>query len=589
MDVTKRKYGVVRPMLARMGIAVVLEDEAQTFGQPRDGVISAFLHASATFVLQGDQFQPVGGKDTKQATELDHLPDLQKRKVGIRAELNLNTAFGPAFLYVFGAQAVELYSSWLCDNAGTAGADIFVSETSAFDMQGGVVGFTTGTSSVYVDSTNATLTNLTFAATVGDAIFAEGLFNPATVGVDNTLFMELYGDAANSLSVPVGDVSGVNSVGYNTTESGIGHAVFTPTGDPLLQGWDTPVVTDCSTLNAWLQEASPLVDAGNPAIFDVDGTTSDIGAYGGPWAWLVDSDGDGFFEDRDCDDGDSAIYTGATEVVGDGIDQDCDGVDLLDGDGDGFRYYEDCDDSDPAINPGEPEIAYDGIDQDCDGADLDDLDGDGFASDVVGGGDCDDTDPTINPGETDVWYDGVDSDCDGANDFDADGDGQDGDGGPDCDDDDPNIHPGATDIWYDGIDSDCDGANDYDADGDGHMSSDFTGDDCDDADPERHPDATDTPYDGIDQDCSGEDLIDVDGDGVVGDDIGGSDCDDTDPTVFPGAQEDFSDVDRDCDGYAGPTGIVSPRECSSLGPPRALWVFLLLLPLISRRQCRPER
>ena len=57
-------------------------------GRLRDGVISAFLYASATFVLQGDQFQPVGGKETKQATELDHLPDLQKRKVGIRAELN---------------------------------------------------------------------------------------------------------------------------------------------------------------------------------------------------------------------------------------------------------------------------------------------------------------------------------------------------------------------------------------------------------------------------------------------------------------------------------------------------------------------
>jgi hypothetical protein len=33
-----------------------------------------------------------------------------------------------------------------------------------------------------------------------------------------------------------------------------------------------------------LQAGSPLVDAGDPSIFDVDGTRSDIGAWGGPGA-----------------------------------------------------------------------------------------------------------------------------------------------------------------------------------------------------------------------------------------------------------------------------------------------------------------
>ena len=91
-------------------------------------------------------------------------------------------------------------------------------------------------------------------------------------------------------------------------------------------------------------------------------------------------------------------------------------------DGDGVTSENgDCDDNNSSISPSMTDIVGDGIDQNCDGLDGTDVDGDGFASVASGGDDCDDNSVDINSFVEDAWYDGVDSNCDGADDWDKDG------------------------------------------------------------------------------------------------------------------------------------------------------------------------
>ncbi len=150
----------------------------------------------------------------------------------------------------------------------------------------------------------------------------------------------------------------------------------------------------------------------------------------------VDGDGDGVTaDDGDCDDADSAVYTGRVEDC-DGKDNNCNGLvdeGQPDADSDGTADCLDVEDCDGVDNDGDGQVDEDFGDADhdgvadcvgselCDGLDNDgdgqvdegyDADGDGYTQ-CETPADCDDANPDANPGTAESEGDGVDNDCDG--------------------------------------------------------------------------------------------------------------------------------------------------------------------------------
>ncbi|PLX45411.1 MAG: hypothetical protein C0609_03130, partial [Deltaproteobacteria bacterium] len=280
-----------------------------------------------------------------------------------------------------------------------------------------------------------------------------------------------------------------------------------------------------------------------------------------------DNDNDGFDYPFDCNDANASVNPGAAEIIGDGIDNDCDGASTCyrDMDHDGYRHYIDtvdsrsdescdtingealssalidCDDMDASQNPGQEEIIGDGKDNNCDGTSIcyadSDRDGDRQQSGTINSTidescetvsgealfwapvDCNDFDGSIFSGAIELRCDGVDNNCNGTIDegrVDNDEDGV--DECSDCNDSDPDNFPGNFEIC-DAKDNDCDGVVDNglstDADDDGFYSPGSCASpstDCDDSDSSINPAAAEVIGDGVDSNCDEVEYCYQDGD-----------------------------------------------------------------------------
>lgn len=296
-------------------------------------------------------------------------------------------------LLVSATLAAELVGNSFCHNTGATGGAIQLvtesdltaqvlnnlfqantasSQGAAIAMSGGPVEFLQNT---VVDS-----------STVGErgAVYAGG-----TALVHNTGNVYAYNQGIAAFSTPPAGIEGgydlyfQNDVNIGTPEGGENDSSWS---DVLANPKFAAYIEDDCASNLRPGPDSPMIDGGDPIRLDDDGTRSDLGAYGGPGAVArVDIDDDGVIV-GDCAPFDPENVTGTDEVVADGVDQDCDGLDLcwVDADLDGFGV--------DTITTGPLGCAAPGI--------------------ALVNGDCDDTDPALttdcSPDDTDT--DGTDTD-----------------------------------------------------------------------------------------------------------------------------------------------------------------------------------
>lgn len=245
------------------------------------------------------------------------------------------------------------------------------------------------------------------------------------LGADDTFTVSARGDVGNCIGLPADTAAlAINLSGVGATAPSF--LTTFPGGEAR------PLVSSLSLSPEVAVSANGLTvslsDAGALAVFNrfgtvdvvidvlgvyVPGESPSIPTVPGDELFWVDVDGDLFGSNSDvvlattapvgyvannddCDDTDDLINPDATEVAGNGVDEDCDGVAsftfYVDADSDTYTTADtfvgnaltgtpsghqlalsaqlDCDDSAAGVNPGASEVPGNGVDDDCDGVGI---------------------------------------------------------------------------------------------------------------------------------------------------------------------------------------------------------------------------
>ncbi len=206
-------------------------------------------------------------------------------------EIVSNTAGYGGGIYAEGTMGYEVDDLWhnnvvAGNTAGVGGGACFVHEVTTELVNNTFAGNAASASggALCVNYTALNLVNTAIAYTsAGAAIHAYDAESGAALSFSHDAF---YANAAGDAS---GDLA--------TVEAAV-------TADPRFLHWDDNGTADDSFA---LAPGSPLVDAGHPDLVDLDGSPSDIGAFGGPLLVTRDADADGVGNEADCDDHDGAV------------------------------------------------------------------------------------------------------------------------------------------------------------------------------------------------------------------------------------------------------------------------------------------
>ena len=163
----------------------------------------------------------------------------------------------------------------------------------------------------------------------------------------------------------------------------VGTAVSVPDVIGQSQAAATSAVTTAGLVPAVSSQTHPTAPEG--LVFSQTPAGQSLAAPGSPVNIVVslgraigdfDNDHDNFTANQgDCNDGNANVHPGATDIPGNGIDEDCSGADAvnfgnIDADHDGFTPLQgDCNDLIASINPGATDIPGNGIDENCNGVD----------------------------------------------------------------------------------------------------------------------------------------------------------------------------------------------------------------------------